>query len=165
MNSEETYNIVDDNIMTNTFIDESDDGWTVVKKKQRNRVKQVVEEEVEIESTYEYEYEDKRYIRVYEIPPGYRRFCEKDYCLTKREQDLIKNKMDEDEKNGCKWWGDCKCCNSGKISEILRRPFYSCGKCYCCAGDDPTMDGPDLRIYIDDTTGAMYCTSGTKVLK
>lgn len=44
----------------------------------------------------------------------------------------------------------CYCCLSADIEEIINRPFTKCGVCYCCVGDDPAFDSPDLCVFVDD---------------
>lgn len=61
-----------------------------------------------------------------------------DYTLTKKEE---------------KKYGDiiskyvyCRCCCSHIVSAVVERDFYPCGRCYCCAGDDPYVDSATIYI-------------------
>jgi hypothetical protein len=62
-----------------------------------------------------------------------------DYTLTEKEEQMIS------EFNFF-----CHCCFSDKIEKIIKRPFMSCGICYCCAGDDPFFDDENLCIFVSE---------------
>lgn len=62
-----------------------------------------------------------------------------DYTLTKNKEIMLK-----DTYIHC-----CYCCESELIQEIIKRPFTECGFCYCCVGDDPNFDNPDLCIFVN----------------
>lgn len=42
----------------------------------------------------------------------------------------------------------CTCCDVDVISKIIGRQLYPCFRCYCCAGDNPTFDQPNICIEI-----------------
>ena len=65
----------------------------------------------------------------------------KDYTLSKYEEQIVSNYQSE----FC-----CYCCSSSCIENIIKRPFTSCGVCYCCVGDDPSFDMPELCIFVND---------------
>ena len=60
----------------------------------------------------------------------------KDTTLTSKEQELIEHEMLTHPKLNI----FCHCCQSDTISDVIRRSFFSCGKCYCCVGDNPAFD-------------------------
>lgn len=60
----------------------------------------------------------------------------KDTTLTREEQELINREKMIHPDLGL----FCKCCQPGFISDIICRSFFECGRCYCCAGDDPSYD-------------------------
>jgi hypothetical protein len=76
------------------------------------------------------------------IPKGFRLFKQSDYTLTSDEKKMV---------NGIKDSMCCNCCDSHTISNIINRKFYRCMVCYCCAGDDPSYDSPNLKIYVNDS--------------
>jgi hypothetical protein len=55
----------------------------------------------------------------------------KDITLTPKEKKILANT----ELNIF-----CNCCQSHLISDVICRSFLSCGRCYCCVGDDPAFD-------------------------
>jgi hypothetical protein len=65
----------------------------------------------------------------------------KDYTLSDEEEIIISKYQSE----LC-----CYCCSSSYIENIIKRPFTSCGVCYCCVGDDPSFDIPELCIFVND---------------
>lgn len=67
---------------------------------------------------------------------------EKDYTLSEKETKIVLNSKIET----C-----CFCCGSDVIQNVIKRPFTSCGICYCCVGDDPAFDMPDLCIFVNDS--------------
>jgi hypothetical protein len=50
----------------------------------------------------------------------------------------------------------CECCSSHIISDIIKRPFFDCGTCYCCAGDNPYFDDPEFVSRIRRTGKFAY---------
>lgn len=65
-----------------------------------------------------------------------------DYTLTEEENEILKQRG----YNGrC-----CCCCDSTRVEKIIKRPFSSCGVCYCCVGDDPFFDDKDLCIFVSE---------------
>ena len=65
----------------------------------------------------------------------------KDYTLSEQEKKIVSSYQNE----LC-----CYCCSSSYIEKIIKRPFTSCGVCYCCVGDDPAFDMSDLCIFVND---------------
>ena len=78
--------------------------------------------------------------------PSWRPLRTKDYTLTKFEEELVKKSKLE----SC-----CNCCQHYAIGQIINRIFYACGRCYCCAGDNPNYDLPNLCIKVNDSNGCM----------
>lgn len=80
------------------------------------------------------------------IAPGIieRRITKQDTELTDAEWQLLQ----ADTKLGC------YCCEEDRVSTILRRPFASCGRCYCCAGDDPSFDDDE---WFDQCVVRYFC--------
>ena len=66
---------------------------------------------------------------------------EKDYTLTEDEMNLVKGQISL----------SCVCCWSTFIGDIIKRPFTSCGVCYCCEGDNPEFDSSDLCMFVDES--------------
>lgn len=60
----------------------------------------------------------------------------KDITLTNEEKELIKQELSTHPKLDI----FCYCCQTVLISDIICRSFFSCGKCYCCVGDEPAFD-------------------------
>lgn len=67
-----------------------------------------------------------------------RPICKSDYTLTENEEILVQNAN-----------VFCNCCQPHLVEEIIKRSFTSCGTCYCCAGDNPSFDNPDLCIFVN----------------
>jgi hypothetical protein len=76
----------------------------------------------------------------------------KDTTLTSKEQELIKQEMLADPKLNI----FCQCCQSGTISDVIRRSFFSCGKCFCCAGDNPAFDDDEWCENCIVSVGIFY---------
>jgi len=67
---------------------------------------------------------------------NYHQITKADRTLTNKEIELI-----EEEKNkNSKLFISCNCCDAMIISDIICRTFASCGKCYCCSGDNTMFD-------------------------
>ncbi len=135
-----------------------DEGWTTVVKKQRKigqrhfvktsaqEQKPTADEPTIVEIT---SHESK--------PPKY--VCKwsgivtkKDTTLTPKERELIKQEMlANPELNIC-----CACCESYMISDLIRRTFFSCGRCYCCVGDNPAFDDDEWVENCTVTIGNFY---------
>ena len=67
---------------------------------------------------------------------------ERDYTVSDYEGKLVS----DFNKELC-----CACCGSTIIEEIIGRPFTDCGRCYCCVGDDPSFDSPNLCIFVNES--------------
>ena len=97
---------------------------------------------------YGYSKEEEEYKMSRGIPQEFRPILKSDYTLTNGEKWLLKQK----KIRGC----CCDCCDSDEISRIIRRPFTGCRTCYCCAGDDPSFDSPDLCVYVNNKLNESY---------
>lgn len=87
---------------------------------------------------------------------GYRLLTKEDTMLTPEETNMI-------DKAGHKLFC-CLCCDNTKlISDIIGRPVYSCGTCYCCIGDDPY--GDICTVYVNDKTRSLYMTASKEKLE
>jgi hypothetical protein len=71
---------------------------------------------------------------------GWRPLQWSDFNLTRKESVLVEKR--------CIIYC-CECCDSSAIKYLIKRPFTHCGFCYCCVGDNPDFDKPNLRIYVD----------------
>lgn len=76
----------------------------------------------------------------------------KDTTLTPEEQELIEKEMLANPKLNI----FCQCCQSGTISDVIRRSFFSCGRCYCCAGDNQAFDDDEWFENCVSSVGTFY---------
>lgn len=107
------------------------EGWTTIVKKQRR-----ITNPESKPTKYMYKWSDV--------------ITNKDTTLTSKEQALIKQEMFADPTLHI----FCHCCQSVTISDVIRRSFFSCGKCYCCVGDNPAFDD-------DNWVEERVCSVGT----
>lgn len=82
------------------------------------------------------------------IPLEFRPIRKRDYTLTPSEKLYLAKK----QISGC----CCECCSSDEVAKAIRRPFTGCRVCYCCAGDDPSVDSPDLCVYVNEQLNESY---------
>ena len=107
------------------------EGWTTIVKKQRRITK----------------YKPPKYICKWSD-----NVTKKNTTLTTKEQELIKQEMIAHPILNI----FCNCCQSDIISDVIRRSFFSCGRCYCCVGDDPAFDNDEWFKNCVETTGPFY---------
>ena len=95
-----------------------DDNWTVVNKKNKNKNKNK---------------KPNKYLRSWN---SY--ITKNDTILTTKQKKIIDDEKLKNPELINKLF--CDCCNSSLISDIIHQSFFSCGKCYCCSGDNIESD-------------------------
>lgn len=84
--------------------------------------------------------------------PGYRKATYKDFHISESEKKFLYKLVPKLDQKKCDiscindgyCYYICVCCNPYKISRILKRNVYECGKCSCCCGGDDNIDNPAL---------------------
>ena len=98
--------------------------WKIVKKKQKKHTKKTSN----IQPTQP-------------TQPKFRMLTARDFSLSEIEKKILKDHPT--------FKGSCICCDAHVISEIIKRPIYSCEKCFCCVGDEIIC--MDFDIYVCET--------------
>ena len=103
--------------------EESTEEWTTVQRKRRPRTT----------------FKPPKYIATWNAD-----ITKKDTTLTDEEKLLIQEEMRTNTNE--QLIIHCYCCQSHIVSDIIRRSFFSCGRCYCCVGDNPLYDNDEWFV-------------------
>lgn len=98
---------------------DGNDDWTIVNRKnKKNKPNKNIENK------------PNKFTKIIKREP-----TKRDILLTENEKKLLDQEISQNKLDIF-----CNCCCTHIISDIICRTIVPCGRCYCCAGDDPSFD-------------------------